>query len=268
MAEIEPEVQALPTAVRRARVLETVRRRQFASVADLTATFGVSEVTIRNDLDALAEQGQLQRVRGGAVHGVTGSLEPSYEQAQEARAAEKALIGAAAAALIESGQTVLLDVGTTLAAVARAIVARVDLNDVTIFTNGLQVALTLEPAIPRLSVLLTGGTLRRLQHSLVNPFGTAILEQVHAHLAILGCHGVDPQAGVTNSSVAEAEIKRFLLKTARRRVLVADGSKVGEVSLVHAYPVDDLDLLITDASADPAVLAAIREHGVEVRVAG
>lgn len=268
MPQVEPEAQALPTAVRRARVLETVRRRQFASVADLTATFGVSEVTIRNDLDALAEDGQLQRVRGGAVHGVTGSLEPSHEQAEDAHAAEKAAIGAAAAALVESGQTVLLDVGTTVGAVARAIAARTDLTDVTVFTNGLRIALELEPAIPRLSVLLTGGTLRRLQHSLVNPFGMAILEQVHAHLAILGCHGVDPQAGVTSSSVAETEIKRFMLRTSRRSVLVADGSKLGEVSLVHAYPVDDLDVLITDSSADPAVLAAIREHGVDVRIAG
>jgi DeoR family transcriptional regulator of aga operon len=249
-------------------VLETVRRRQFASVADLSVAFGVSEVTMRNDLDTLAEGGQLLRVRGGALHSATGGLEASFDQAQETHAAEKALIGAAAAALVESGQTLLLDVGTTVAAVARAIAARSDLHEVTIFTNGIRVALELEPAIPRISVLLTGGTLRPLQHSLVNPFGTAILEQIHGHLAVLGCHGIDPQAGVTGTNVSETEIERFMLKTAKRRILVADGSKVGVVSLVHLYDIDEIDLLITDRSADPAVIAALREHGVEIHVVG
>jgi DeoR family transcriptional regulator of aga operon len=259
---------ALPTAVRRTRVLETVRRQQFASVADLSAAFGVSEVTIRNDLDTLAEDGQLLRVRGGALHSATGGMEAPFDQAQGTHAVEKAQVGAVAAALVESGQTILLDVGTTVAAVARAIAARMDLRDLTVFTNGVRVALELEPAIPRVTVLLTGGTLRPLQHSLVNPFGMTILEQVHGHLAVLGCHGIDPEAGITGSNVAETEIERFLLKAAKRRVLVADGSKVGVVSLVHLYGLDDIDLLVTDRSADPTVIAALRERGVEVLVAG
>jgi len=259
---------ALPTGVRRARVLETVRRRRFASVSDLSAAFGVSEVTIRNDLDTLAEDGQLLRVRGGALHSATGGLEAPFEQALGARSAEKAQIGAVAAALVESGQTILLDVGTTVAAVARALASRADLHDVTVITNGVRVALELEPAIPRIAVLLTGGTLRPLQHSLVNPFGTTILEQVHGHIAIVGCHGIDPEAGVTGSNVAETEIERFMLKAAKRRILVADGSKVGVVSLVHLHDIDEIDLLITDRSADPAVIAALRERSVEILVAG
>ena len=258
----------LPTAVRRARVLETVRRQRFASVSDLSATFGVSEVTIRNDLDTLAEDGQLLRVRGGALHSATGGTEAPFELAQDSHADEKAAIAAATAAFVESGQTVLLDVGTTVAAVARAIAARSDLRDVTVFTNGLRVALELEPAIPRVTVLLTGGTLRPLQHSLVNPFGTAILEQVHGHIAILGCHGIEPEAGVTGSNVAETEIERFMLKSAKQRIVVADGSKVGLVSLVHLFSIGEIDLLITDRSADPTVVAALRERGLEIIVAG
>jgi DeoR family transcriptional regulator of aga operon len=258
----------LPTGVRRARVLELVRRRQFASVAGLSAAFGVSEVTIRNDLDVLAEEGHLQRVRGGAVHAAMGGREAPFEQALVARSAEKAMIGAAAARLVESGQTIFLDVGTTAAAVARAVVARPDLEDLTVFTNGLRIALELEPAIPRLSVILTGGTLRRLQHSLVNPFGTVILDQVHAHLGFLECDGIDPEAGVTGINAAEAEVKRLMMRAARRRVLVADGSKIGQVSLVHLYGLDEIDLLVTDPSAEPDVLGALRDRGVEAQVAG
>ena len=257
----------LPTGVRRARVLELVRRRQFASVSGLSAAFGVSEVTIRNDLDVLAEDGHLQRVRGGAVHSATAGRETPFEQAAVARAEEKAWIGAAAALLVESGQTVFLDVGSTAAAVARALVARTDLEEVTVFTNGLRIALELEPAIPRFAVILTGGTLRRLQHSLVNPLATVILEQVHAHLGFLECAGIDPEAGVTNINVAEAEVKRLMTRAARRRVLVADGSKIGEVGLVHLYGTDEVDVLVTDPSADPDMLDALRDRGIEVIVA-
>jgi DeoR family transcriptional regulator of aga operon len=258
----------LPTGVRRARVLELVRRRQFVSVAGLSSMFGVSEVTIRNDLDTLAEEGHLRRVRGGAVHAATSGREAPFEQALEARAVEKALIGGAAAGMVESGQTVFLDAGTTAAAVARALVARPELENLTVFTNGLRSALELEPAIPRFSVVLTGGTLRRIQHSLVNPLAAVILEQVHAHIGFLECNGIDANAGVTSISVAEAEVNRLMMRAARRRVVVADGSKVGEVSLVHLYDLDDVDDLVTDASADPEIVGALRDRAIEVHVAG
>jgi DeoR family transcriptional regulator of aga operon len=261
------ETSGLPTAVRRSQVLETVRRRRFVSVADLSAAFGVSEVTIRNDLDLLAQQGHVERVRGGAIHHATTPLEASYEQAQVAQTAAKQAIGAAAAGLVESGQTVLLDAGTTVAAVAAAMAARSDLHDVTVFTNSLRIALELEAAIPQFTIMLTGGALRRQQHSLVNPFGTLILEQVHGHVAFLECEGVDAQAGVTHVNLAEAEIKRMLLADARQRILVADGSKVGAVSLVHIYGIDEVDLLITDSTADAEAVDALREHGVHITIA-
>lgn len=270
VVEVAPDdaaVEQLPTGVRRARVLDLVRRRQFASVAGLSAAFGVSEVTIRNDLDVLAEEGHLQRVRGGAVHSATGGREIAFEQAIVARAAEKASIGAAAALLVESGQTVFLDGGSTAAAVARALVARSDLEDITLFTNGVRVALELEPAIPRFTVLLTGGTLRRTQHSLVDPFATLILEQVHAHVGFLECEGVAAEAGVTAISVAEAAVKQLMMRATRRRVLVADGSKVGQVSLVHLYGIDEIDDLITDPSADETSLDMLRDLALRIHLA-
>jgi DeoR family transcriptional regulator of aga operon len=257
---------ALPAAVRRERVREAVREREFASVAELSATFGVSEVTIRSDLDALAEGGHVHRVRGGAVHRTESRLETPYELAVDTHAREKALIGRAAAALVESGQTVLMDSGSTVAAVARAVAARPDLRDIHVFTNGLRVALELEPAIPGATVIVTGGTLRRQQHSLVNPFGTVILDQIHAHVGFLGCQGVDPEAGITRINVAEAEVARLIMRASRRRVVVADGSKVGQVSLVHLFGLPDIDLLVTDGSADPGTVAALRERGLEVQV--
>lgn len=257
----------LSTAARRARILEAVKSSLFVSVADLSSHFGVSEVTIRSDLDALAEEGQIQRVRGGAVHRATATLEVPFEQDQDTSPDEKRAIATAAVELVESGQTVLLDASSTVATMARALAARSDLHDVTVFTNGLRVALELEAAIPRFTVLLTGGTLRRQQHSLVNPMGMAILEQIHGHIAFVGCHGIDAQAGATHVSIAEAEISRAILNSARMRVVLADGGKVGQVSLVHLFPVSDVDVLITGQSADAAAVGALRERGLDVRIA-
>jgi DeoR family transcriptional regulator of aga operon len=261
------EIASLPTSLRRERVRETIRTREFVSVSDLSAAFGVSEVTIRSDLEALAEDGHIRRVRGGAIHRATVGREPSFEQSADAFADEKERIGRAAAALIESGQTIILDAGSTTAAVARAVAARADLRDLHVFTNGLRIALELEPAVPRVAVIVTGGTLRPTQHSLVNPMGTVILDQIHAHLAFVGCDGIEAEAGVTNTSVADAEIKRLMMRAARRRVVVADGTKVGEVSLVHLYGLDEVDLLITDRSADATLLAGLAGRGPEIRVA-
>ena len=258
---------ALPSSVRRDRLVETIRRRQFASVVDLSATFGVSEVTIRSDLDALAEEGRVRRVRGGAIHRATVTREPSFEQSADAAAAEKARIGTAAASLVESGQTLILDAGSTTAAVARALAARDDVRDIHVFTNGLRIALELERAIPNITVIVTGGQLRPTQHSLVNPMGTTILDQIHAHLAFVGCDGIEAEAGVTNTSVADAEIKRLMVRAARRAVVVADGAKVGEISLVHLFGLEDVDLFVTDATADPAALASLERRGLEVIVA-
>jgi DeoR family transcriptional regulator, aga operon transcriptional repressor len=258
---------ATPSPIRRDRVLETIRQRRFASVSDLSATFGVSEVTIRSDLEALAEGGHIQRVRGGAIHRATVARESSFEQAADAHAVDKDRIGAAAAALVESGQTVLLDAGSTTAAVARALADREDLEDLHIFTNGLRTAVELERAIPRFGVIVTGGTLRRTQHSLVNPLGAVILEQIHAHIAFVGCDGIEAEAGVTNTSVADAEIKRLMMRAARRPVVVADGSKVGEVSLVHLYGLDDVDLLITTRRAPAGALSALDGRGLAIQLA-
>jgi DeoR family transcriptional regulator, aga operon transcriptional repressor len=168
---------------------------------------------------------------------------------------------------VAGGDTVLLDVGTTTTAVARALVARADLRDVTVITSGLRVALELERAWPRISVVVTGGTLRPLQHSLVNPLGTVMLERLNAALAFIGCNGVDVAGGITNINLPEAEIKRAMLLGARRRIVVADASKLGEVEVAKVCDLREASMIVTDAGADPAVVEELRAAGVDVRLA-
>ena len=256
-----------PVEIRQAAINTLVRKRGFTRVSELAERFGVSEVTVRADLAALEIRGRLRRVRGGAVPASALLTESPFEVSAQQRARQKQLIGEAAARLVSPGDTLVIDVGSTTTALARALVNRTDLHDVTVFTNALNVALALEQADGRIAVVVTGGSLRPMQHSLVNPLGTLLLEQITATLAFLGCNGVDPRGGVTNINLPEAEIKRAMLRAARRPVVLADASKLGVIELARICDVDEVDLVITDASADPAVVSELVALGCPVEQA-
>jgi len=257
----------VPAELRRERILRLIRDREFVRVADLSAMFGLSEVTIRSDLDLLAGRGGLQRVHGGAiVRDPVHRQERSFEESLGAFAAEKEAIGHAAAAMVSNGETIVLDVGSTTTAIARALVQREDLDDVVIFTNGLTLALELEPAIPRFSVVVTGGTLRPLQHSLVEPMASHILKEVNISTVFLGCNGVHPVEGVTNVNLPEAAVKRLIVDAGQRCVVVADGSKIGNISVVKIADLDAVDVLLTGTSAPSEALAELENRGPSVGV--
>lgn len=259
------DTASVPAALRRSRLLERLADRGFATVAELAADAGVSAVTIRADLDALADSAAVQRVHGGAVlRSGLAAREQSLEVSLESAADAKRAIGRAAADLVESGQSVLLDVGSTTLQVARALVAREDLVDVTVITNGLTLALELERAMPRFTVIVTGGTLRALQHSLVDPLATVVLDRLHPEIAFIGCNGVDVDRGVTNVNLPEAEVKRRMVAASGRTVVVADGAKLGRTHLGSVAPLDRVDTLITDGGADPGELRRLREAGLRV----
>jgi DeoR family transcriptional regulator of aga operon len=253
-----------PANVRRQQMLRVIRGRDFVRVVDLSAMFGISEVTVRSDLADLARSGQVRRVHGGAVSPSRG--ERPFEETQGAHSTEKTAIGRAAAALVADGDTVILDVGTTTTATAHALLERAELRDVVVFTNALNIAFVLEAATPRMTVVVTGGTLRPLQHSLVDPLGGLILERINANIVFLGCNGIDPVGGVTNINLPEADMKRRMQRAGRRRIVVADGSKVGAVELAPLCDVSEVDLLITGPSADAGIVAALRGRGLDVLV--
>ncbi len=266
MADISPIEGEIPTEMRREHLLTFIKAKDFVKVSDLSTRFGVSEVTIRADLDVLAGQGHIRRIRGGAMPNARPFSERPFEETRGAHVAEKALIAKAAANLVSSGETIILDVGTTTTAVAQEMLKRTELQDIVVFTNALNIALELEQAIPRFTVVVIGGTLRPLQHSLVDPLGGIMLERINAHTVFLGCNGVDMQNGVTNLNLPEADIKQRMLQAARRRIVVADGSKIGAVALARLCDVDDIDLLITDSSANANVLNTLRERDLEILI--
>jgi DeoR family transcriptional regulator, aga operon transcriptional repressor len=257
----------VPARVRRDRMLALLRERDFVRVSDLSSRFEVSEVTVRTDLDALEDRGLLRRVRGGAVPRPSASVERPFEEAEIAAAEQKRAIARTAAGMVADGDTIVLDVGTTTTAIAQELAARQELTDVTVFTSSLTIAIALEASTPRLTVVITGGTLRPKQHSLVEPLAGLMLQSIHVGTAFVGCNGVDVSAGITNVNLPETEVKKLILQASQRRVVCADASKLGQVSLAHVCDLDDIDLLITDGGADPDLLTALRGTGLDVRIA-
>lgn len=239
--------------------------RGFLRVADASLELGVSEVTIRGDLGALESAGEVIRVHGGAMP--AADREPSLETSIENDAAAKAAIGRDAASLVASGQSIYVDAGSTAVAMARALVARHELRDLIVVTSGLATALELEPALPRFTVVVTGGTLRPLQHSLVNPFAAPMLDALRLDIAFIGCNGIHPVHGVTNVNLPEAEIKTRVLRSAKRHVLLADATKLGITEVAVIGSVADFDTLVTAGEAPEPLVSELRAQGMAVRLA-
>lgn len=256
-----------PVALKAALRHDTIRRAMEVdgrvSIADLKDRLGVSEVTIRDDLKYLERRKVLTRVRGGAVAARNGAVERPLEETSTTNRTEKLAIGAHAASMITSGQTVIVDVGSTTTELAKALSP--NLTRVVVITNGLNIALLLE-SLPGVSVIVTGGTLRPLQHSLVAPMATLVLDQLKADIAFLGCNGVDPTRGFTNSNIAEAEIKQAMVNSAAKTVFLADHDKIGKVASAFVADISGADLLITDDGADRAVLDNLRVEGLAIDV--
>lgn len=264
-----PPDDALPAEARRAAIAALVAERGWARVPELGAEFGVSDVTVRADLRALDDAGALRRVHGGAMPVAGREREDPVETAAARDAELKRAIGRRAAALVESGSSVFLDVGSTTLAVARALVARRDLSDLVVVTNGLAIALALEEAIPRLSVVVTGGTLRPLQHSLVAPLAANTVPGLHVDLAILGCNGIADDGSVSNLNLPEAEVKRAMASAADRVVVVAEAAKFGRRDLGRITRLADVAAVVTagDAASVARARAVAERHGTRLEVA-
>lgn len=252
---------ALKAALRHDAIRRAIEINGRVSIADLKDRLEVSEVTIREDLKFLEQRNVLTRVRGGAVASANGVIELPLEETSTANRSEKAAIGAYAASMVKNGQTVIIDVGSTTTELANALSP--DLVRVVVITNALNIALALE-SLPGVSVIVTGGTLRPLQHSLVAPMGTLLLDQLKADVAFLGCNGVDPERGFTNANIAEAEIKQAMVRSADRTVFLADHDKIGEVASAFVADISGADLLITDNLADKTIIRELEADGLVV----
>lgn len=245
---------------RRSIIIDTLNKQGRCLVNDLSKRMKVSEVTIRQDLDLLEREGLLRRTHGGAILPSKIGFERPFQAEETSFKMQKERIAQAAAELVSPGDTLILDVGTTVTELARKLITH---RDLTVFTNALNIAAILE-ANPEITTIVTGGTLRAKQHSLVNPFATLILDKIKADIAFIGISGIEANHGITNVNIPEAEIKSIFLKAAERRVVLADSSKVGNIGLVKIAEIEQIDMLITDKDADPKEIASLRRKGLKI----
>lgn len=247
---------------RRKKILDILSNQGRCRVVNLAKELSVSEVTIRMDLDILEKQGLLRRTHGGAILNPKIGYERAYQFEEASFQEEKRRIGWRAAEMVSDGDTVILDVGTTVMEVARHLVRY---KNITVVTNALNIAAFLEN-YPEISVIVTGGHLRSTQHSLVNPFADLVLEKIYADLAFIGANGVEVEYGVTNVNIPEAEMKIGFIKASRRRILVADSSKIGNIARAKVGDLTDFHLFITDQQAEPEQIRLIEQAGLPVEL--
>jgi DeoR/GlpR family transcriptional regulator of sugar metabolism len=245
-------------AQRRQAILRAVRSGT-AHVGALADEFGVSEMTVRRDLHALARDGRLERVRGGALS--VDSERPFSEIVVE-RLEAKDRIGRAAAALVEDGQTVMLDIGTTTLQVARHLRGR----SLTVVTTNLAVYEELLPE-PGIELVLPGGVVRRNYLSLVGMLAEDTLRRLRADIAFLGTSGIDAELAVWDTTMIEVPIKRAMIAASKRTILVADAAKFDMDAMVRVCEASELDAIVTDERLPATRRRALDRVGVEVIVA-
>jgi DeoR/GlpR family transcriptional regulator of sugar metabolism len=231
--------------------------------AELAAEFGVSEMTARRDLDWLVTQGRARLVRGGAIPPTGRAYEPPLAQRAGTASAAKRAIGHAAAQLVNDGDSLILDVGSTVLELARAIRGR---SELTVVTWSLPIAIEIGSG-SGIRVVVTGGVLRQGEFSLTGGMAEDALSTVNCDLAFIGVAGLNVAAGLTEYNPDDARVKLAAISSARRTVVLADASKMRKVAFSSVAALKDIDVLVTDAPMDDPTVSAAVAAGVEVIVA-
>ncbi len=247
---------------RRQAIVDVVNREGRVLVREIAKRFGISQVTIRQDLDVLHHRALIHRIHGGALPIRSASLaDPSLQEKEKLYRKEKQRIAAAAVRLVKEGQSVVLDSGTTTTAIARTLRT---FRQLTVITNAVNIAAEL--AGSSIDVILTGGNLREKSFSLVGPLAEETLRRLSADILFLGVDGFDVRFGLTTPNLLEAKVNRVMMKIARRTVVVCDSSKFGSRSLSLIALPSAMHEMITDRGISEKDLTEIEGAGIKVTV--
>jgi DeoR family transcriptional regulator, fructose operon transcriptional repressor len=246
---------------RRGRLLDLIRVRGFAALEELVRELGVSESTIRRDLDALEEQGSAKRTHGGVLYAGGMPRLAEFDERQPANWAAKRAIASQAADRIGDGETVLLDGGTTTYEVARLLVGR----SLQVVTNSLPVA-NLFASESRSDLVLLGGYVSPRTGVCLGPYANELLGRLHVTTTVLSAAGV-AEEGLFNAHLLLAETEQAMLRAAGRVMVVADSSKFGRKSLTLVAPLSDIDVVVSDDGLSAEWQARIAAAGPDLVVA-
>lgn len=252
--------QALSPERRREQILALLSARDRTSVGELSQLMGVSDVTVRKDLDLLEQQGLLTRVHGGAVVSGRGRLEQRFAAREQQHIEQKRRIAQAAAALVHSGQRIFLDASTTALQVARLLKDR---EALVVVTNGLYTALELN-FCAGITTIVVGGTLRHRSSSLTGGFNADQLQRLRLDIGFFGAPAVTAEDGLMESDLEEAQLKQQIARASQMVVGIVDSSKLGARSFSAFALPHEIDRIITDMAAPADLIAALRAHEIRV----
>ncbi len=245
---------------RKTQILFLLNQSQSILVSDLATSLDVSETTIRRDLQDLEEQGLLKRTHGGAITFQMASFEPSMVEKADFYAEQKMQIAKQAVAMVKTGDTLLLDSGTTTLQMARILPDQ----NLTIVTNSLPIGTELSRR-KNIKLVMLGGELRSNTEALVGAYCEMILQNIHVDKVFLGANGIDLFKGVTTPNSAEASTKRAMIQTGRQVILVADHSKFGQIHFAKICDVKDLSCIITDELPSAEYLSEFTKQNIAVK---
>ncbi|MFL0266519.1 DeoR/GlpR family DNA-binding transcription regulator [Candidatus Clostridium radicumherbarum] len=244
---------------RQIKISELLKEKSSIKVNELSNVFKVSESTIRRDLQEMEAKGFLARTHGGAVSKEKAIFEPSFKEKEDKRYIEKLYIGKIAAAMIEDGDTIILDSGTTTLQLAKCIKAK----NITVITNSIDIASELSNRND-IEIIVTGGAFRITTRALVGPISEGVLKNFKVDKAFIGANGISIKEGITTPNLLEAHMKREMMKAAGKVILAADSSKFNQVSFAVIGPVTAVDLIITNSDLNENVVKEYKDIGVEI----
>ncbi|MBQ4074457.1 MAG: DeoR/GlpR transcriptional regulator [Clostridia bacterium] len=251
-------------AERQKKIIEYIEDNTSAQIHELAEKFRVSEATVRRDLDDLDRQGAIRRTHGGAIKmDRSTSYEHMYAEKIDLMTDEKQRIAERAVLLVHPGDTIIIDSGTTTFYIAQALSR---LENLTLITNDLFIA-SQTPIHPSSTMIVTGGMRRQGRQELVGTLTENFLRDTHVDIAFIGADGLDVHAGITNANFSEIGIKRLMLKSALRSILVADHSKFGRIALARICDMQEPDLILTDSGLDEETINKIKKLQLEIEMA-
>lgn len=248
---------------RKQLIVELVNRKIKTTVAELVERFSVSPATIRNDLRELEFAGLIKRTHGGAISNKKTTFDKPYKERLVERKEEKHAIGALAAAMVQEGDKVILDTGTTTIEVAMLIA---EIPDITIVTCDLEIAYYLN-ANSNARLLVTGGFMRPNFNTLYGQIAINSMEGINVDKAFISVEGISLEKGATNTDISMAQLKAKFVECAEQVIVLCDHAKLGKSAFMRFANAEDIDVIVTDEYANMEMVEQFRTKGIDVEIA-
>ncbi len=247
---------------RKDEIIKMVSEDRMVKANELSKYFEVSMETIRRDLEQLEKEGFVRRVHGGAVLNISGGVEPDFSYREISNFEEKLLIGKKASSLVEDGDTIIIDIGTTTLEFARFLKGK----EITVFTNSLKIALELMNE-EKITVIVTGGVVRKGEGTTSGYWAEDMMDQLWVDKLFLGVGCLDQKTGVMDYHIEETNLRRHYLKHTKQVIALADYTKFGRKALNKVCDVGQINTLVTDEKADKRIVKDLRDKGINVILA-